>query len=361
MEFSATNQKSDTSFPTLTLKNNGQVGQSSYVHTKGKHSHIGDAKPKRKSESERLEIKYRTKKKLVNLLSAVGEGKTAESMALCGARFDVLTCGQHIVAQTPNHRCNVRYCVLCANRRANKYQKKYLPFASAFLKFTVDELGRIVKRRTKITPCLLTLTQVKIKGEKLKDSRERVLSSFRNFIRHDFFDDYFDGGLFTVDNKTSDDGNHLHLHIVVYRKKFIDADLLKEEWAKVSEGAENLNIKRIEDVGTLEDGLRECIKYVSKPLDIENFEREHLLELLEIKGKRMIDTFGEFRKFCQIYKPEEKPEEEPKKEKQKLEEGNYCYHCNDDSVLFHVSMSAQQKIDFYRQIEARGSPPTQNQ
>jgi hypothetical protein len=82
-----------------------------------------------------------------------------------------------------------------------------------------------------------------------------------------------------------------------------------------------------------------------------------LLELLEIKGKRMIDTFGKFRKFCRTH---ELSKEEPKEEKQKLEEGNYCYHCNDDSVLFHVSMLARQKIDFYRQTEVRGSPPTQN-
>jgi hypothetical protein len=358
MENLVINQRKSNFSPTSTLKNYGQVSQSSYVHKKGKHPHINDEKPKRKSKSERLEIKYETKKKLVNLLEAVGETKTAKSMKLCGAFDDALTCGQHIVAETPNHRCNVRYCVLCANRRANKYQKKYLPFASAFLKFTVDELGRIVKRRTKITPCLLTLTQVKIKGEKLKDSRERILSSFRNFIRHDFFDDYFDGGLFTVENTISYDANHTHLHIVVFRKKFLDVALLKAEWATVSDGAENLNIKRIADVGTLEDGLRECIKYVSKPIDFENFEREHLLELLEIKGKRMIDTFGKFRKFCQIYKPEEKPKEE----KQKLEEGNCCFHCNDGSVLFHVRLSAKQKIEFYRQIEQQqGSPPTQNQ
>jgi hypothetical protein len=337
-------QKLNTFLPTSPQKNYGQVGQSSYVHKKGQHSHIVDSEPKRKSKAERLEISYKTKKKLVGLLADVGETKTAQSMALCGTRFDVLTCGQHIVAETPNHRCNVRYCALCANRRAGKYRNKYTPYALAFVKLSP----------VKLTPCLLTLTQKKIKGEKLIDSRARILKSFRQFIRPDLFKEYFDGGFFTVENTVNDEANHCHLHVVVFRKKFIDHKLLKQQWAKVSEGAENLNVERIDD---LEKGLRECIKYVSKPIDVNNFDRKHLLELLEIKGKRMIDTFGKFRKFCQTH---ELLKEEPKEEKQKLEEGNYCYHCNDDSVLFHVSMLAQQKIDFYRQIEVRGSPPTQN-
>jgi hypothetical protein len=334
------------------LKNNGQLSESSYIYTKGKLPHVFDSELKRKSKfkvkkskAERLEIKYKTKNKLVGLLHEVGEKKIAQSMALCGSYSDVLTCGQHIVSETPNHRCNVRFCVLCANRRSNKYNKKYLPYTLAFV-----ELSRV-----KVTPCLLTLTQKKIKGERLEKSRERLLKSFRKMIRKPFFRDYFDGGLFTVENVNSDEGNHCHLHSVVFRKKFIDEKLLKREWAKVSEGAKNLNIQRIDD---LESGLRECIKYVSKPIDIENFEKKNLLELLEIKGKQMIGTFGKFREFCQTH---ELLKEAPKEEKPKLEEGNCCYHCNDDSVLFHVRMTANQKIDFYKQIEqVRGSPPTQN-
>ncbi len=328
-----------------TSSGNSKPQPQTYVHKKGQHSHISDSERKKKSKAERLEISYKTQKKLVGLLNDVGEVKTSQSMALCGSRFDVLTCGDHIVAETPNHRCNIRYCALCANRRAGKYRKKYTPYALAFVKLSP----------VKLTPCFLTLTQKKIKGEKLVDSRARILKSFRQFIRHDFFNDYFCGGLFTVENTVDVEvRNHCHLHCIVFRKKFVDHKLLKQHWAKVSEGAENLNIKRIDD---LEKGLTECIKYVSKPIDVDNFDRKQMLELLEIKGKRMIDTFGEFRKFCQTH---ELVKEEPKEEKQKLEEGNCCYHCNDDSVLFHVSMSAQQKIGFYRQIEVRGSSSTQN-
>lgn len=300
------------------------------------HSHIPKSKPKiKKPKSERLKLRYRTRNRIVELLTEVGETETAESMKLCGAKYSVLTCGQHIVAKTPFHRCNVRYCSLCASRRSAKYQRKYLPYAMAFVKDSA----------VKLTPCLLTLTQAKIEGERLKDSRERLLKSFRKFIRHQFFAEYFDGGIFTIENTVSDNGNHTHLHCVVFRKKFVDHKLLKSHWSAVSPNAENLNIKLID---SLENGLRECIKYVSKPLDVAKFERKHLLELLEIKGKRMIDSFGEFRKFCRDY---ELPETETT-EREKLAETDCCPNCNDNrTLLYEITLTETQLIEFYRRNE----------
>jgi hypothetical protein len=314
-----------------------------YVHsgTTFSHQRIAQLKQK-KAKSERLKLRYKTRDTIIGLLNEVGETKTADSMELCGAKFSVLTCGDHIASKTPFHRCNVRYCPMCANRRSSKYQNKYLPYASAFVKDSP----------VKLTPCLLTLTQKKITGERLKDSRERVLASFRKFIRHSFFAEYFAGGVFTIENTVSDNANHTHIHCVVFRKKFIDHKLLKNQWSLVSPNAENLNIKLID---SLESGLRECIKYVSKPIDAARFERQHLLELLEIKGKRMIDSFGEFRKFCRDY---ELPETETT-EREKLVEGSCCPKCNDkNNLLFAITLTSAQLIDFYRQKElsARGSP-----
>jgi hypothetical protein len=310
----------------------------SYVHLRDNFLTSELPKHKRKPKSERLEISYKTQDKLVKLLAEIGEDKTSESMALCGRKFDALLCEEgHIAAKLPYHRCNVRYCPLCANRRAAKYQKKYLPFAVDFVRLTAFAL----------TPCLLTLTQRKIKGERLVNSRERILSSFRKFIRHDFFEEHFSGGLFAFENTISESGNHSHLHIVVFRRKYISHELLKEHWAKVSPGAKNLNIKRLED---LESGLREAIKYVSKPIDVDRFEIKHLSELLEVKGKRMIDTFGDFRKFCLGH---QLPEVE-KEERVKVEVGQCCSRCDATgvhNVLFQSSMTHRELIDLHRQNE----------
>ncbi len=323
--------------------------RNSYVHLGRTNSHPKVSKglklkvklPVKRSVA--LTVRYETKQKLVEILTGLGETKTSESMALCGQRFDVLTCGEHIVAKMPYHRCNVRYCVMCASRRASKYQKKYLPYAVDFVKLS----------SVKLTPCLLTLTQLKIKGEKLSDSVNRLMTSFRKFIRHSFFDEYFSGGIYAIENTVSDEGNHSHLHVVVFRKKFVEHTLLKEHWAKVSAGAENLNIKRID---SLESGLKECIKYISKPIPADALKREHVKEILELKGQRMIDRFGDFRKFCLTH---ELPEIEAR-EKPKLEEGLCCPNCDDDSnKLFQLTMTMPDLIAFHRRIEqTRTSPPT---
>jgi hypothetical protein len=310
-----------------------------YIYKGTTSSHQRVVKPKKKPKSEKLEIKHRSKDKIVKLLYEVGEERIAERMTECGQKYDVFTCGEHIASKNSRH-CNVRFCPLCASRRSAKYRKKYLAHAQEFVK----------RSPIALTPCLLTLTQEKITGERLKDSRERMLSSFRNFIRHSFFSEYFAGGLFTVENAVSDKGNHLHLHVVVFRKKFIDHKLLKVQWAMVSPGAKNLNIKLIDD---LESGLREVIKYVSKPIDVDRFKRSHLSELLEIRGSRMIDTFGDFRKFCSTNKSQNFAEKE---EREAISEGQCCPRCNEG--LFRLTMSPEQLIAFYRRVEQleRGSP-----
>jgi hypothetical protein len=197
----------------------------------------------------------------------------------------------------------------------------------------------------KFTPCLLTLTQRKIKGERLINSRERILKSFRKLIRHTFFDEYFAGGLFTIENTNSETGNHCHIHSVIFRKKYISHKLLKEHWAAVSPGAKNLNIKRIHD---LEKGLSQTIKYVSKPLDMNTLQKEGLLEILEIRGKRMIDTFGDFRQFCR----QERLPRLQREERPRAAEGQCCTKCDDgESLLFQISMTAQERIRLYEQIE----------
>jgi hypothetical protein len=314
----------------------------SYVHLGKTSSHLHISKRKPKLKSEAFEIRYKSRRKLVEILSKLGEKEVAESMSLCGQRFDVLTCGQHIVAKMPYHRCNVRYCPMCASRRANKYKSKYLPYALAFVKLSPVPL----------TPCLLTLTQKKIKGEKLIDARNRLMTSFRKFIRHSFFNDYFAGGIYALENTVSDDGNHCHLHTVVFRKKFVNHTLLKEHWATVSAGAENLNIKRID---SLESGLKECIKYISKPIPADRLETNHVKEILQLKGQRMIDRFGDFRKFCLTH---ELPEVEAR-ERPKLEEGLCCPNCNDNNnKLFQLTMTMPDLIAFHRRIEqTRASPP----
>jgi hypothetical protein len=342
METLSQHQELNNFSPIWTSKNNSPVGQSSYVHKGVTNSQIHNLKPARKPKSERVKVRYETKDKLVKLLTELGEDEKARSMGSCSERLEVFTCGQHIVSKNSDSRCNARYCPICAGRRARKYQNKYLPYALDFVKLSP----------VKLTPCLITFTQKKVKGEKLRASRERIVKSFRNIIRHAFFKEFFNGGVFAIENTFSDDGNHCHIHAIVFRKKFIDADLLKKHWASVSEGAKNLNIKRVD---SLENGLSECLKYIAKPIPADKLERSHVKQLLELAGQRMIDTFGDFRTFCRTH---ELPKEE-KEQRESIKEGVCCPRCDDgNNLVFGLVMKRNDYINFYSHMELmRGSPP----
>jgi hypothetical protein len=87
-------------------------------------------------------------------------------------------------------------------------------------------------------------------------------------------------------------------------------------------------------------------------------KREHVKEILELKGQRMIDRFGDFRKFCRTHElPEVETQERPK-----LEEGLCCPNCDDsNNTLFQLTMTMPDLIAFHRRIEqTRASPPTTN-
>jgi hypothetical protein len=298
-------------------------------------------KKKRRRISETLEIKRKTKRRLVECLGELKQDNYADSMDKCGRRKKMVMCGAHIVSKIPFHRCNIRFCPMCGGRRAARYVKKYLLYVVAF-----------IASNSALKPCLLTLTQRKIKGESKKAARARILNSFKKLIRRNFFAEYFAGGIWACEITESETGNHSHLHIFIFRRKFIDAKLLKSEWAKVSPGAKNLNIKLIDD---LQNGLSETIKYISKPIPAENLTLESVSQILELKGLRMIDTFGEFRTFCR----ENNIDDGETFDAEALEPGaehvfvvgECCPHEGCEKPLYECVMTDIEEIEFYRRRE----------
>jgi len=297
-------------------------------------------KKKRRKVSETLTIKRQSKIKIVRFLGELNQENHADSMSRCGERYSVLMCGEHIASKIPFHRCNIRYCPICGNRRAARFVKKYLSFVIAFIAANLS-----------LKPCLLTLTQRKCRGESKKEARARILESFKKLQRRKFFSEYFAGGIWACEITESETGNHSHLHIFIFRRKFIDAKLLKNEWSKVSPGAKNLNIKLING---LENGLREVIKYISKPIPAENLTRESVRQILELKSLQMINTFGEFRSFCRDYElPEVENEDCEESDKHIFVVGECCPHPSCEKLLFERVMSHDDLINYHRRRERR--------
>lgn len=314
-------------------------GQQAYLDSGTTSKHFLKRK-KRKKISETLAIKRKSRLELVKYLYQLGETNYADSMEKCGSRWSVMSCGEHIASKIPFHRCNIRFCPSCANRRSARFVKKYLPYVSAFL-----------KQNARFKPCLLTLTQKKLSGESKRDARERILKSFKKVIRRKFFNEYFAGGIWACEVTESESGNHCHLHIFIFRRKFIDEKLLKSEWSKVSPGAKNLNIKLIDGKDGIESGLREVIKYISKPIPADNLTLSSVKQVLELKGLRMLDTFGEFRAFCRDFELPEDENADIEAGRQEYVAGECCPCEGCDKPLFERILTETEMIAHHRRRE----------
>jgi hypothetical protein len=288
------------------------------------------------SKSERLAKKGKTKKRLVNLLEKVGETDLSERVKICGQKWSVISCGTHVISRRPNHSCNARLCPFCAPKRSRKIQKKYLPIISEFLK-----VGK------KATPCHLTLTQTHRKNETLKESRKRLMNSFKKLQRRDFWQRHFRGGLYAFESTLTDTGHHAHLHILAFRTRFFDVSILRAEWLEITGDSHVLRLDRITDISS---GLREVVKYVSKPIDIERYTPKNLLEMLELKGARLFGTFGTFARFCRAFDASDIDGKDEAENGSNYCEGDCCPIC--ENPLFETVLTFQELVKFIKKIEA---------
>jgi diadenosine tetraphosphate (Ap4A) HIT family hydrolase len=276
------------------------------------------------------------------LANELHEVELADKLRRCHSRLSVLTCGWHIAQIIPNFTCEFRLCPDCGRRRSRKLQNKYLPMMRAFL------------RHHHVTPVHLVLTQTH-KKETRKQSAKRIKDAFTKLQRRSFWKDYFKGGTWSLEFTKDKNGlHHTHFHIIGFRRKFFDIELLRGEWLAVTGDSHVLNLKPILDIAS---GLREVVKYVSKPLDIRRFGAEDLREFLGLKNMRMFGTFGEFRDFCADFDPSDNDDEVSELERidRDLTEGCACPKCA--APLFDLRLSKDELLRFYEGIES--SPPDQ--
>jgi hypothetical protein len=249
-----------------------------YVHT----GVINSQRSKKKSRSETFKARQKTKRHLALLADEIYESDLSEKLLRCHSRLAFLTCGRHIHQVIPNYVCEFRLCPDCARRKSRKRVNDYLPVMTAFVK------------QNRVTPVHLVLTQTH-KKETRKQSVKRLKSAFNNLIRRDFWKEHFKGGTWSLEFTKGKDGlHHTHLHIIGFRNRFFDIDLLRAEWFSVTGDSFNL---RLDPITELSKGLLEVFKYVSKPLDTDRFTTEDLKDFLKLRNTHLFGSFGEFRIF----------------------------------------------------------------
>jgi plasmid rolling circle replication initiator protein Rep len=302
---------------------------------------------KRLLRSERARARLKTKTKLVALATELKAGKLAAKLSKCSSMRNFLTCGRHEHRKLISVRCQFRLCPYCAERRSRELFKQYLPIVLAFL------------LNNRASAVHLVLTQPQKENESAKQSRERLMKAFGKLTRRGFFKEHFKGGIWSVEPKLAkhkDGVYHTHLHILAFRTKQFSIKTgnnpLGDLWKAVG-GGENFYLRPITDI---ERGLKEVLKYVAKPLDIDRFTSDNLREFLQMKGARFIDTFGEFRKFSSSFEVDE-TEDDAELINHDLVEGAPCPDCS--QPLFEMYMDEKQYIKFLESLEAMptGSPP----
>lgn len=205
-----------------------------------------------------------------------------------------------------------------------------------------------------VTPVHLVLTQTH-RRETRSESVKRLKAAFIRLQRRDFWKQHFKGGVWSVEVTKGKDGfHHTHLHVIGFRSKFFDVNLLRGEWLTATGDSHILRLDRITD---LSSGLLEVVKYISKPLDIGRFGKEDLTDFLKLKNMRLFGTIGDYRKFSRDFTPSDNDAVPGEPDFSHLSEGCACPHC--DEPLFDLRMSAGELVGFYERIEATPglSPP----
>jgi hypothetical protein len=302
---------------------------------------IKSQRENKRTRSQRAQERLATKEHLSRLAVGLGEVELAHKIERCHSRISVLTCGRHIARIIPNFTCEFRLCPDCGRRRSRRLQNKYLPAMGAFM------------LHNKVAPVHLVLTQTHRK-ENRKQSAKRIKDSFTRLQRREFWKKHFKGGTWSLEFTKDENGlHHTHLHIIGFRRRFFDIELLRGEWLAATGDSHVLHLKQIQDIAT---GLREVVKYVSKPLDIRRFGATDLKEFLGLKNMRMFGTFGEFRDFCKDFEPSDNEGaavSDLESLARDLVEGCACPQCN--QPLFDLRMSGKELPQFYEQVES--SPP----
>jgi len=323
-------------------------GLHTYLDYKG--NKLTERNPKKekwkpKPESVKHKTRLRTKNYIIGLAKELGEKELVGKVRACHKKVTFLTCGKHVHKWIPNATCEFRLCPFCARRQANKKFNKYRLSTYAFAKVNGYQ------------PMHLVLTQKKVGKEGLQDSVTRLMTAYRKLIRRSVWKKHFKGGLWSIEFTFDGDAYHTHLHMLVFRSKFIGVDLLRAEWGSVG-GGENLRLLQIKDISK---GLREVLKYIAKPIDIGNFTSDNLRDVLDMKGKKFFGTFGEFRSFnakfnegdySDLFSDLETP-----LDVSGLKEGDPCPDCGEMLFQPDEPMPYSKFVEFLKNIEGSGRSP----
>jgi DNA-directed RNA polymerase subunit RPC12/RpoP len=185
------------------------------------------------------------------------------------SRHETLTlfcakCGHKHVVKL---RCGDRTCAVCREKDFWRMFKGYLESVEA------------IKR-----PKLLTLTLrnvPELKREHIRGLRK----SFTKLMHRKWYKDRVRGGLQTIEIVNKGNGWHVHMHVLL-DAEYLPQRKIAKDWQEITGDSFMVDIR---EAGTVKEGLKYCLKYLSKAPVLSGHEEEYREA---VKGLRLVQPFG---------------------------------------------------------------------
>jgi len=237
------------------------------------------------AEKEKLIERQKAKAKWVKKLHNLGLVEMASNLERCHSDFaSMLMCkNKHKYKAIVAYQCYLPFCPDCVSKKAYRNIRTQLP---KFFTYLLDHPDAIVALMT------LTIRSVRDRspaaGFKILRTKFRNL---RNYPTYKHISSEMLGGVFACEATYSKFHRwHPHLHSVVLLRNYIPQKALSDAWSKLNkDGSKIVDIREVSD---LAKGILECIKYPFKPADVDNLGKREILEMMDLKGKRLSDSFG---------------------------------------------------------------------
>lgn len=170
-------------------------------------------------------------------------------------------------------RCRDRLCPLCADRRGAQATER-----------TIE----IVKRFN--SPRFFTFT-LKHRAESLKEMLARLAAALQALRKEKAWTKRVWGGVTGVEVTRNQKTKQWHAHAhVIADGEFFPQEVLKATWLKVTGDSFIVSVEAIAD---RRKTARYISRYVSKPVDVEQWTPEEIREYaLAMHGRRLLQTFG---------------------------------------------------------------------
>jgi len=180
--------------------------------------------------------------------------------------------------------CGQRICPFCGRARANAKFKSYWPKVWVY-----------ARRYPYLRPCSIVLTYRDDTEDWVeltqREKLQRTKDSLSKLLRRKEFKAHVSAGIWSVENTKNSNGNdHIHVHLVIFRKGFWPKENLESLWAEVTGGVGGFVWIGAQD--DLRSTLKETLKYSLKPASIKDWTTQDAVEFLACKGMRLCTRFG---------------------------------------------------------------------